>query len=130
MMQPRRLGRTRWRPDRLRTSIGADPDVGEDSLGDFDRRITKSSPHPAFGLYRDRRVADLFDVAKASDLVADHDWAMKIHRGDRDSHHASEGASRGNDRSGKIHLAQQPAAEDVAVRIGVRWHGNSAECRL
>ena len=35
-----------------------------------------------------------------------------------------------NGRAGEVHLAEQPAAENVAVRIGVGRHGDGADRRV
>src|SRR3984957_10129540 len=105
-------------------SIGIDTDIREQTFGDFDRGVASSTPRPALDFDCDRGVADLVDAAIAGDFVADTDRAMKHHSGDSNGYRAAAGAAGGDGGASEIHLADQPAAENVAVRIGVGGHGD------
>ena len=63
-------------------------------------------------------------------FVADEDWAVNGHAGDGDRHGAAFGAAGCNRWAGEVHLRQQPAAKNVAVRIGVGRHRNGAHGRF
>src|SRR3546814_8089098 len=78
----------------------------------------------------DRRRADPHDVAIAAQHVANGDRPDEGHRLDADGDHAAAGAAGGGEAAGDVHLAEHPAAEDIAVRIGVRRHGGGAGVHL
>jgi len=63
------------------------------------------------------------DVAHAHGLL-EHELVHR-HRG-----HAALHVARGQHRTGQVDLGHDPAAEDVAVAIGVRRHGNDLEHQL
>ena len=70
------------------------------------------------------------DGGIAADLVTDEDRTVERHPGDGDGGDAALRALRGDAAAGEIHLGEQPAAEDVAVGVGVAGHRNGAQGRL
>ena len=61
--------------------------------------------------------------------VADVDGPVEAHRLDADGRDASTGAGHRVGPARDVHLREQPAAEDVAVRIGVGRHRGRYEAR-
>jgi hypothetical protein len=116
--------------DRLRSAIYADAHIGKDPLGDLDPVSTDAALRPALYFHGDRGMADLLDGNIATDLVADQHRAMKRHGGNGDRSDAAAGAAGRDGRASKVHLTQEPAAEDVAVRIGVSRHRDGADRRF
>jgi hypothetical protein len=60
---------------------------------------------------------------KEGDLVADLDRPVELHPLDRDRGGAAAGGERGEVARREVHLGHEPAAEDVAGRVGVGRHG-------
>src|ERR1700722_3401534 len=118
------------RRDRLRAAIGADAHVSKKPFRHLDRRRAGATQCPTLDLDGDRAVADVLDRTVTGDLVADADRAVKRHGGDGDRHDAAAGAAHRDRRAGEIHLAQEPTAENIAVRIGVGRHGDGADRRI
>src|SRR6266404_7518318 len=54
--------------------------------------------------------------------VADVDGALELHRVDADRSAPAKRMAGGDDAGGEVHLRHQPAAEDVARRVGVARH--------
>jgi hypothetical protein len=75
-------------------------------------------------------VPDLQQLGVTRNFVADEDRTVKGHAGDGDRHGAAFGAAGCNRCAGEVHLRQQPAARNVAVRIGVGRHRNGAHGRF
>lgn len=98
--------------------------VCEKSLGDLDLLRAHAAASPAFCLDCYRCVSNPLDAAITAHFVAHHDGPPEFHCRDRDRNDPASRASCRQDRACKIHLAKQPAAEYVAMRIGVRGHGN------
>src|SRR6185437_6485398 len=115
---------------RLRLPAAVDSDVGKKAFGYLYLLNSETSANPAFDLDRNRRIADPLDIAETTHLVTDHDWAVKFHPGYRDCDDPAASAPRRYRGAGKIHLAEQPAAKDIAVRIGIGRHRNRAQCGL
>ena len=86
--------------------------------------------HPALDLHRDRRRPDLDDLGIAGHLVTDEHRAMEGHCGDRHGRGATSCTPRCRRAAREVHLRQQPAAENVPVRIGIGRHGDGAKRRL
>ena len=68
---------------------------------------------------RDRRAPDALDFGIDADHVAQVNRLDELHLVDRDRRDRSAGAARRDDARGDIHLAQHPAAEDMAVGVDV-----------
>ena len=78
---------------------------------------------------RHRRAADLLDLGIDRDHVAQVDRRDELHLVDRDRRDRTVGAARGDDAGGDVHLAQHPAAEDMAVGVDVARAGDDAQDR-
>src|SRR5262249_48103615 len=70
------------------------------------------------------------DFRVTGHLIPDENRPMKGHASDRYRHGAAFGAAPCGCAACEIHLRQQPAAKDVAVRIGIGRHRNGAQRRL
>ena len=71
--------------------------------------------------------ADLEDFAVNRDLVADRYRFVEHDPVHRHGHRPALGAARGDQAGGRIHQAHQPAAEDVAIGVGVGRHRGDAD---
>ena len=78
----------------------------------------------------DRGAADLLDQGVDRHLVADLDRLEEGEAVDGDGGAAAACPAGGDVAGGEIHLRHQPAAKDVAGRVGVGRHGNGADRRL
>jgi hypothetical protein len=91
-------------------------------LGDLAGLAGGEIAAPSLDANRHRGASGPHQLAVAADLVADIDRLVKHHRVDG---HRGAPAARSLHRqiaAGEIHLGQQPAAENVAVRVGVGRH--------
>jgi len=73
---------------------------------------------------------DLLDAGVDAQHVANLDRSDKGHGLDGDGHDASLRALHGGDAAGLVHLAQHPAAENVAIGVGVGGHGDEANGKI
>ena len=73
-----------------------------------------------------RGASDAIDRGVDAQHVADLDRPDEGHRLDGDRHHPSLSAFDRGDAAGLVHLDEHPAAEDVAVGVGVGGHGGQA----
>jgi hypothetical protein len=73
-----------------------------------------------------RRAADVFDVGIDLERVADLHRADELHGVERDGDDAAVRALDAGDAAGLVHAREHPAAEYVAVGVGVRRHGADA----
>ena len=112
-----------------------DRDVGKGGLCDlefrgFACRFIKGRFDPDLKIDGDRGGADAQDSAITADYIAD------VHRFYEDDGFGGDGNDAatsnlpGEDAAGDIHLRHDPAAENVAVRVGVGGHGQSSENKL
>src|SRR4051794_940974 len=115
---------------RAGAAVVADRDIGEDTLGHLDPLAAEMATHPGLDTDGDRGAADPRHRGVAAHLVADIDRPVEGHAGHRDGGDAALGTLRGDAAAGEIHLGEQPAAEDIAVRIGVARHRDGAQRRL
>src|SRR5690348_13428224 len=96
-----------------------DRDVGEIAIGNEDRLCLLPPDHPGFEMHGDRRTTHAHQTAVHGYEVADIDGLAKIHRVDRYRDVARLGDLGREYAAADIHLAEQPAAENVTVLIGV-----------
>src|SRR5690606_27933173 len=71
--------------------------------------------------------ADALEAGVDAQDVANLDGRNEGHGLDRNGDDTAAGAFDGGDGAGYVHLAHDPAAEDVACRIGVGGHGQGAD---
>jgi len=55
------------------------------------------------------------------------DGALELHRVDADRRAPAVRMTGGDDAGGEVHLRHQPAAEDVARRVGVARHRDRSD---
>ena len=92
----------------------------------FSRCVGAEAPRPGLDMNLHRRPPDVIDRRVHAQHVADLDRADEGHRVDGDRDDASLRLLHRRDSAGLVHLAQHPAAEDVAVGVGVARHGDQA----
>jgi hypothetical protein len=118
--------------DRPLLSVPINRNVGEEGFGDLEPwagflGFAEHGFDPDFEFQSHGGGAETGDVAVAADDVSDFDGLEKFERvnGDGDD----PGACRllGEDTASDIHLGHDPATENVTIRVGVRWHGESAQ---
>lgn len=107
-------------------------DIGEESFGDLEPRtvflgFAENGFDPDLEFEGHRCGAEAGDVAVAADDVADFDGLEKFERVDGDGDDSGAGHLLGEDATGNVHLGHDPATENVTIRVGVRWHGESTQ---
>ena len=73
-----------------------------------------------------RRSADAYDIGVKTDQITDEDRLFELERVHRHRHHSALGAPCGRDTAGDIDMGHDPAAEDIALAIGVGRHRDHA----
>jgi hypothetical protein len=73
-----------------------------------------------------RRAADVLHLGIDLERVADLDRADELHGVERDGDDAAVRPLDAGDAAGLVHAREHPAAENVAVGVGVRRHGADA----
>ena len=86
-----------------------------------------AAQNPCFDVNRDRGFSDPNQIGVDGNHVADEHWFAKIHRLDRHRDRARFCHLGREDSAADIHPAEQPAAENVAVLVGVGWHRHRAD---
>ena len=114
-----RLSRLFSAIDRPRAVVCVQRDEGEQAFGDLDLGRAEVAVRDDLDPDAHRRAADPLDLGIDRDQVAQVDRRDELHRLDRDRRDRPLGAARGDDARGDVHLAQHPAAEDVAVGVDV-----------
>src|SRR5260221_100827 len=94
-----------------------DRDVSEVAVGHQYRMHLLAAQHPGLEMDGNRGLADPDQIGVNRDYVADEHRFAKIHRIDCDRHRPGLRDLGRKDAAADIHLAEQPAAENVAVRI-------------
>ena len=79
---------------------------------------------------RDRRAPDPHQIGVDRNEIADIDGFAKVHRLDRNGHGAGFRDLGSEHAAADIHLAQQPAAEDVAIGVGIGRHRQGADAEI
>ena len=74
-----------------------------------------------------RRPADVLDMRIDLERVADFHRADELHGVKRDGDDAAVRPFDAGDAAGLVHARQHPAAENIAIGIGVRRHGADAD---
>jgi hypothetical protein len=116
--------------DRLRAALLVDRDVGKIAVGHQDRLPVLTAQRPGLEMDRDRGPADPNQIGMHRDEVADIDGLAKIHRIDRDRDGARIRDLGSKHTAADIHLAEQPAAKDVAIGVGVGRHRQRADAEI
>ena len=93
-------------------------DEGEQAFGDLDLGLAEVALGNDFDLDA-HRGAPALDVRIDRDQVAQVDRRDELHRLDRDGRDRSLARREATMPAGDVHLAQHPAAEDMAVGIDV-----------
>lgn len=110
----------------MRTAGVVDGDVGEHAVGDALLRAGVVLGPDLHGDFH-RGVADAVEARVAGDGVADLDGGDEAHGVDRDRDDAAAGVRAGEDGAAEVHLRDEPAAEEVAVGVGVGGHRDRAD---
>ena len=105
-------------------------DEGEQTFGHLDFGRPEIAMRGHFDPHPHRRAADPFDVRVNRDQVAQMDRRDKLHPLDGYRRYRSVRPYPGNDSRGDVHLAQNPAAKDMAVGIDVGRARHHAQDRL
>src|SRR5579883_1574975 len=115
-------------PDDSRPSLLVERDVSEVALGDEDAAAPRlvAADRPGLDAHGDRGPPDADEVGVDAHHVADIDRLLEGHGVDRDGGDPALGDAVGEDAARDVHLAEHPAAEDVAVLIGVGGHRKRA----
>ncbi len=113
--------------DRAGSSVVADSDKSESPLGHLLAMVSAKAPRPRFDVNFERGSADILDRRVNAEHIADLDRTDEGHGVDGDCDDASLGPFDGCDAAGLVHLAQHPAAKDVAIGVGVLRHGDEAD---
>src|SRR5262249_39421322 len=116
--------------DRLRPALVVDRDVRKIAVGHQDRLDLLAPDHPGLEMHRDRGAAEAHELGVHGDEVADIDRLPEIDRVDRNRHVAGLGDLGGIHAAADVHLAQKPAAENIAVLVGVGRHGQRAGAEI
>src|SRR6266852_3482854 len=105
---------------RARPAVAVDGDVGERGLGHLDDLRVR---RPALGVYLDgdgdRGVPDPHQVGVEGKHVADLHRLLEDELFHGDGRHAAARRAPGEDAAGDVDVRHDPAAEDVAVLVGV-----------
>ena len=83
--------------------------------------------NPNLNVNLHRSVADFNQFAVAGDDIADRNGAVEDDFIGRYGGGTAAGGFVGKDAAGNIHLRHQPAAENIAVGIGIGRHGHRAQ---
>src|SRR5687768_2026966 len=111
-----------------RAPFAVDGDVGERRLGDLDGgRVGRAALGVDLHLDGDRGVADALDVDVEGEHVADLHRLLEHELLHRDGGDAAAREARRERAAGDVDLRHDPAAEDVAVLVGVGRHRHHAE---
>src|ERR1700722_5705569 len=126
------LGRNRRATllDDLRMSLIVDRDIGEIAVGHQDRMHLLAAQHPGLEMDRNRSLADPDQIGVHGNQIADENRLAEIHRVDSDGHRARFYGLGCKDSAADIHLAEQPAAENIAVLVGVGRHRQRADAEI
>src|SRR6266850_2225878 len=109
----------------------ADGDVSERRLRDLDRLdVGRIALRVDLDVDRDRSGAHAHDFAVDGKHVADEDGLLELERVDRDGGDAAARVARREHAARDIDLRHDPAAENVAVLVGVGRHRHHAQHRL
>jgi hypothetical protein len=79
---------------------------------------------------RDRGAPDPHQIGVDGHEIPHIDGFAEIHRFNRDRHRARLGDLGSEHAAADIHLAQQPATENVAIGVGVRRHRQRADAEI
>src|SRR6185437_16693428 len=88
------------------------------------------APRPGLDVNLHRGAADTFHDRVDLEHIADAHRADELHRLDRDGDDAAAGALDAGDAAGLVHARHHPAAEDVAIGVGVGRHRADAHGEL
>jgi len=100
-------------------AVFVDGDIDEAAFGDFEFFAAFHAVDYRVYLDCDAAGAYFLDVRIALQTVADKDGQVELDIVHRHGHDAGFGELAGRNGTGQIHHAQDPAAEHVAVGIGV-----------
>ncbi|CUX00210.1 hypothetical protein AGR2A_Lc80151 [Agrobacterium genomosp. 2 str. CFBP 5494] len=114
-------------PNRARLTVLIDGDHDEDGLCHLFTRIPIVPARPGFDLERDGGAANLFDAGIDAQCITDLDRLLEDDLVDCDRDGSAAGHIIGADEGGKVHLRHDPAAENIAGRIGIGRHGKRSE---
>ena len=116
--------------ERARTALVVDRDECEGRFGDFEAVVAVAAAAPRLDADAQGGSPDPDDIGVEADFVADEDGGMEDHAVGGDGGATAPRPAGGGVAGGQIHLSHQPAAEDIAGRIGVGRHGDGADDRL
>src|SRR5690606_23011130 len=110
--------------------ICVERDEGEQAFGHLDLGLTLVARRDHLDANAHRRAATPFKMRIDRDDVAQQDWRNELHRLDRHGRRRTLGDSRGDDAACDIHLAQHPAAEDMAIAVDVGRRRDDTQYRV
>src|SRR5687768_2616964 len=105
-------------------------DESEEAFGDLHLGGAAVAAGNDFDADDHRSAADALDLRIDGDDVAQVDRSDELHAFDRHRRYRALGSPGSGDAAGDVHLAEHPAAEDVAVGVDVAWPGYDAEDRF
>ena len=110
--------------DRPRLAVVVDGDEGEGRIRHLVAMMGAKPHRPGLDVNLHRGAADALHIGEHLQHVADPHRLQERHRIDR---HGDDTAARPlhpGDAAGLVHPRHHPAAEDIAIGIGVRRHGD------
>src|SRR6476646_766306 len=105
--------------DDLRMTLIVDRDVGKIAVGHQDRICFLATQHPGLEVDGDRGPTDPNQIGVNRDHVTDEYRLAKTHGFDRYRDRTRFCNLGREDSAADIHLAEQPAAKNIAVLVGV-----------
>ena len=116
--------------DRLWVAVVVNRDIGEIAVGHQDRLRFPAAQHPGLEMHRHRGLADPDKIGMHGNEIADIDGLAEIHRLDRNRHGARFGEFGREDAAADVHLAKQPATENIAILVGIGRHRQRANTEI
>lgn len=108
-------------------AVGVDGDEDEAGVGDLGAVFGGAGAAPGFDFDGDGGAPGGDQIGIDGEFVADAHGLQEFHRFHGDGGAAALAAPGGGDAGGHVHLRHQPAAENVAGRVGIGRHGGDAD---
>ncbi len=113
-----------------RFSLFVDRDESESGVGDLLAEMAAKPPRPGFDMDLDRGSADFVHGRIDAKHVADLHRPDEGHGVDRDGDNPSLRRLDRSDAARLIHLTENPAAKNIAVRVRIARHGDEPDGQI
>jgi len=104
--------------------------IDKPAAGGGNNLAAETALHAGFHLNRNTAAPDSDNFGEAFDQITHKHRIFKYNLLSGHGYNAASGAAARQNGAGQIHHRHQPAAENIAVRIGIRRHGNYFNGRL